>query len=58
MQFTKKLYDEDAYLWEFTALVLSCEKTKFGYNVLLDQTAFFPEEGGQRQTKVPLTASK
>ena len=51
MQFTKKLYDEDAYLREFTALVLSCEKTKFGYDVLLDQTAFFPEEGGQKADK-------
>lgn len=48
MQATKKLYDDDAYLCEFTATVLSCEETKKGYAVLLDQTAFFPEEGGQK----------
>lgn len=46
---TKKLYDEDAYLLEFDGRVLSCnynEKKKL-YEVVLDQTAFFPEEGGQ-----------
>lgn len=44
---TKKLYDKDAYCSEFDATVLSCEKTDKGYNVILDQTAFFPEGGGQ-----------
>ena len=48
MQPTKKLYDIDAYLREFTATVLSCEESKRGYALLLDQTAFFPEEGGQK----------
>ncbi len=48
---TKKLYDENAYLTEFTATVLSCEECKQGYRVLLDQTAFFPEEGGQKADK-------
>lgn len=51
MKPTKKLYDEDAYLTEFTATVLSCEECKQGYCVLLDQTAFFPEEGGQKADK-------
>lgn len=49
MIMTKKLYDEDAYLLEFDGNVLSCnynEKKKL-YEVILDQTAFFPEEGGQ-----------
>ena len=44
---TIKLYDDNAYLTEFCATVLSCEKTERGYAVVLDKTAFFPEEGGQ-----------
>ena len=53
---TKKLYDYDAYATEFEAKVLSCEeierKQQDGsvqtlYAVILDQTLFFPEEGGQ-----------
>lgn len=52
---TKKLYDHNSYLREFTAQVLSCEpiadakKRTDGaeYAVILNQTAFFPEGGGQ-----------
>ena len=44
---TGKLFDEDAYLTEFTAGVLSCETFGDGYRVVLDRTAFFPEAGGQ-----------
>ncbi len=54
---TKKLYDDDAYQSVFHAAVLSCtpytgsakntEQESPLYDVLLDQTAFFPEEGGQ-----------
>lgn len=44
---TIKLYDDNSYLTEFRANVLSCEKTERGYAVVLDKTAFFPEEGGQ-----------
>ena len=44
---TKKLYDNDAYCKEFDATVVSCEKTDDGFSVILDQTAFFPEGGGQ-----------
>ena len=44
---TIKLYEQDAYLRKFSATVLSCEPTKKGYAVVLDQTAFFPEGGGQ-----------
>lgn len=44
---TKKLYYLDPFLREFTARVLSCEETKGGYAVVLDQTAFYPEGGGQ-----------
>lgn len=48
---TKKLYDENAYLKEFDAKVLSVFEDKGGYKVLLDATAFFPEEGGQSPDK-------
>lgn len=44
---TRKLYYEDAYLRRFTATVLSCQPEGARFRVLLDQTAFFPEEGGQ-----------
>lgn len=45
---TKKLYDEDSHLSVFTARVLTCAPAGEGrWAVLLDQTAFFPEGGGQ-----------
>ncbi len=44
---TEKLYYKDAYIKEFTATVLSSESTEGGFEVTLDRTAFFPEEGGQ-----------
>ena len=44
---TVKLYDISAYDTSFAAKVISCEMTDNGYKVLLDQTLFFPEEGGQ-----------
>ena len=44
---TVKLYYNDAYLREFDATVLACEKGKSGWQITLDQTAFYPEGGGQ-----------
>lgn len=44
---TVKLYETDSHLYEFSARVLSCDKTEKGYAVVLDRTAFFPEGGGQ-----------
>lgn len=45
---TKKLYDLDSHLSVFTAQVLACTPAGEGrWTVLLDQTAFFPEGGGQ-----------
>ncbi len=44
---TIKIYDENAYVKEFTAKVISCEQYKDKYKAVLDRTAFFPEEGGQ-----------
>ena len=43
----EKLYEANAYLKQFTATVLSCEEGKKGFDVVLDQTAFYPEGGGQ-----------
>lgn len=47
MKKTEKLYETDGHLSAFDAKVLSCERTKDGYAVVLDRTAFFPEGGGQ-----------
>ena len=44
---TEKLYDKDAYGYEFSATVLSLTEDKKGYGIVLDKTFFFPEEGGQ-----------
>ena len=44
---TIHLYDKDSFLLEFDATVLSCEEKGGKYLVTLDQTAFFPEGGGQ-----------
>ena len=44
---TEKLYYKDAYLAEFTATVLACDAIDGSYRIVLDKTAFFPEEGGQ-----------
>ena len=44
---TKKLFYADVMRRDFTAAVLSCEETKGGYAVVLDQTCFYPEGGGQ-----------
>jgi alanyl-tRNA synthetase len=46
---TKKLYDDHPYETEFEAKVLTITSSgeEKGWNVVLDQTLFFPEEGGQ-----------
>ena len=44
---TVRLYEKDAHLATFVAQVVSCEPSKHGYDVVLDQTAFYPEGGGQ-----------
>ena len=44
---TKKLYYENVYQKEFTATVLGCTESEGKYRIILDQTAFYPEGGGQ-----------
>ena len=47
MQKTIRLFDQNSYLQTFDATVLSCVSDGARYAVILDKTAFFPEEGGQ-----------
>ena len=44
---TEKLYYADSHMTDFEAAVLSCEKEKDRWLVILDRTAFYPEGGGQ-----------
>lgn len=44
---TKRIYETDGECRNFTATVQSCEQVDGGWLVKLDQTAFFPESGGQ-----------
>lgn len=44
---TRRLYYENVYTKEFTATVLECRGAKKGYRVILDESAFYPEGGGQ-----------
>ncbi|MBZ5540815.1 MAG: alanyl-tRNA editing protein [Acidobacteriia bacterium] len=52
---TRRLYYDDAFLREFTAEVLRCEPARHGdaaaWRVVLDQTAFYPDSGGQPADK-------
>ena len=42
-----KLFYENRYLKEFDGCVVSCTEDKKGWAIVLDQTAFYPEGGGQ-----------
>ncbi len=44
---TEKLYYSDAYASIFLAEVIEVTNIAGGYDVILNKTAFFPEEGGQ-----------
>lgn len=43
----EKLYEDNPFLTHFSATVESCVQGKKGWDVILDQTAFYPEGGGQ-----------
>lgn len=59
---TTPLYDKDAFAKEFAAKVISCEEVFIGekklYKVVLDQTLFFPEQGGQTSDIGTLDSSR
>jgi Ser-tRNA(Ala) deacylase AlaX len=44
---TKQLYYQDSYQQEVQCRVVSCESKGNLFNVVLDQTIFYPESGGQ-----------
>ena len=48
---TNKLFYADTHLVEFSATVVDCFEGKQGFEVELDQTAFYPEGGGQAADK-------
>ncbi len=44
---TERLYYKDAYIKEFTATVLDCREFKDSFRIVLSESAFYPEGGGQ-----------
>ena len=48
---TNKLFYADTGLREFSAVVVDCFESKQGFEIELDQTAFYPEGGGQAADK-------
>ncbi|MBQ2803397.1 MAG: alanyl-tRNA editing protein [Lachnospiraceae bacterium] len=49
----EKLYYENIHITEFEAIVMECilDDTNQNYQIVLNRTAFFPEEGGQLADK-------
>ncbi len=44
---TEKLYYYNAYRTVFEGIVRTCRKSRDGYHIVLNQTLFYPEGGGQ-----------
>ncbi len=42
-----ELFYRDPYVREFTSKVISCVEGEKGFEVMLEDTAFYPEGGGQ-----------
>lgn len=60
MEEFEELFYRDPYRKTFDAEVVTCEKGKGGWHVVLDDTAFYPEGGGQpgdrgRLNDIPVT---
>ena len=55
---TKRLFDENVMQRECEAVVVRTEPYHEGYAVVLDQTVFFPEGGGQLSDTGTLTAGE
>lgn len=53
----QKLFYEDTHIIDFTATVMTCthDEKRNLYCIILDRTAFFPEEGGQSADKGTLS---
>lgn len=45
---SEKLFENNSYIKNFTATVVSCTENGDMYDIILDKTAFFPEGGGQQ----------
>lgn len=54
----EKLYEENPFLARFTAQVRSCAQGRKGWDVILDQTAFYPEGAASPMTWVPWAGSR
>ena len=57
---TRKLYYENVHQTDFTAVVMECvpDKEDGYYRIVLDASAFFPEEGGQSADKGTLNGQE
>ena len=44
---SKRLFDLDSHMQQAESVVISCAPADGGFDVVLDQTVFFPESGGQ-----------
>ena len=44
---TRKLFYEDSYMRQFQSVVTECREGKQGFEICLQETAFYPEGGGQ-----------
>ena len=51
MDRTIRLFDKDAYAIKFASNVISCEKAGDRFEIILKETLFFPEQGGQSPDK-------
>jgi len=47
IQATRRLFDEDPYQFEFHARVIGSSDEEDRFGIVLDQTQFYPESGGQ-----------